>query len=405
MNKNVFSIAVILIGASCHNEDNVNLKHILDNATSPAIAKVMAHSDAYELQIIFSPVHREDNEVSIERYSLGVDPSHYFYPASTVKLPVALLVLERLSELRRDHPSLSVYHPIATDSSRAPQTAMVLDSCSEIGQPTLVSLIQQVFAISDNNAYNRLYEFLGPAYINEKLKAKGIFTNSRIVTRVGVGGFTSEDNQHLNPFHFLSDGDTVLSLPARHSPYAIDNTGLKRLHKGDGYIRDGQLIKGPFDMSAKNFINLNDLERCMMTFVLPELYNPEQRYKMSSSDREIIRHAMTSIPSDFSCHKDNEDYYDSYVKFFMHGDEKSSLPDHLTIMNKVGIAYGQVTETAYITDKQNEVEFFLTATINVNENRIYNDDNYAYDSLGIPFMAELGRTLHSHLINQRDHAK
>jgi hypothetical protein len=36
----------------------------------------------------------------------------------------------------------------------------------------------------------------------------------------------------------------------------------------------------------------------------------------------------------------------------------------------------------------------LTATILVNENQIFNDGNYEYDTIGKPFLANLGRVIY-----------
>ena len=65
----------------------------------------------------------------------------------------------------------------------------------------------------------------------------------------------------------------------------------------------------------------------------------------------------------------------------------------IRIYNKVGDAYGTITDVAYIKDKKNDIEFFLTATILVNENKIFNDDIYESDQIGIPFLAALGRAV------------
>jgi len=48
---------------------------------------------------------------------------------------------------------------------------------------------------------------------------------------------------------------------------------------------------------------------------------------------------------------------------------------------------------AYVKDR-NGIEFFLTATILTNKNEIFNDNNYEYDQLGIPFLAALGREIY-----------
>ena len=69
------------------------------------------------------------------------------------------------------------------------------------------------------------------------------------------------------------------------------------------------------------------------------------------------------------------------------------MTPEIRIYNKVGYAYGTITDVAYIKDKKNEIEFFLTATILVNENKIFNDDIYESDQIGIPFLAALGRAV------------
>ena len=56
-------------------------------------------------------------------------------------------------------------------------------------------------------------------------------------------------------------------------------------------------------------------------------------------------------------------------------------PD-IRIYNKVGDAYGTLTDTAYIVDAKAEIEFLLTATVFVNKNGVFNDDVYEYDALG-----------------------
>jgi hypothetical protein len=83
-------------------------------------------------------------------------------------------------------------------------------------------------------------------------------------------------------------------------------------------------------------------------------------------------------------------YWDSYNKFFIYGDQKGKMSDQIRIYNKVGYAYGTLTDVAYIHDQENDLKFFLTATVLVNENQIYNDDLYEFESVGIPFLANLG---------------
>jgi uncharacterized alpha/beta hydrolase family protein len=96
-------------------------------------------------------------------------------------------------------------------------------------------------------------------------------------------------------------------------------------------------------------------------------------------------------------------YYDSYGKFLWFGDTKKQLPKHIKIYNKVGYAYGTLTDCAYIEDRKNNLSYFVTATILVNQNGIFNDNNYEYDSIGIPFLAKLGRQIHTYEKYRKKH--
>jgi len=67
----------------------------------------------------------------------------------------------------------------------------------------------------------------------------------------------------------------------------------------------------------------------------------------------------------------------------------------------VGYAYGTLTVVDDLEDKKNELSFFLTATVLVNENEIFNDDTYEFDAVGIPFLAHLGRLVLAELQDQQ----
>ena len=77
----------------------------------------------------------------------------------------------------------------------------------------------------------------------------------------------------------------------------------------------------------------------------------------------------------------------------IYGDQKGAMHNGIRIYNKVGYAYGTLTDVAYIHDLENELEFFLTATILVNSNQIFNDDIYEFEQVGIPFLAALGQEI------------
>ncbi len=78
----------------------------------------------------------------------------------------------------------------------------------------------------------------------------------------------------------------------------------------------------------------------------------------------------------------------------IYGDITSSIDKKIRVYNKLGQAYGTLTDISYIKSYEEDVEFFLSATIYVNENEIMNDDIYEYDKKGIPFLAEFSRQIY-----------
>jgi hypothetical protein len=65
----------------------------------PTLQKVLADTAKYQVQILYTQIDRnEHGNPLFTTYSFNVDDSRYFYPASTVKLPIALLALEWLEE-------------------------------------------------------------------------------------------------------------------------------------------------------------------------------------------------------------------------------------------------------------------------------------------------------------------
>ena len=84
------------------------------------------------------------------------------------------------------------------------------------------------------------------------------------------------------------------------------------------------------------------------------------------------------------------DYPDDYVKFLLPGLRRVVARDRLSIHNKVGQAYGFTTENAWVVDRRTGQGFFLAATLYTNEDGVLNDDNYEYDDVALPFLADLG---------------
>ncbi len=156
---------------------------------------------------------------------------------------------------------------------------------------------------------------------------------------------------------------------------------------------------GPFDFSLKNYFPIPSQNALLKRIIFPDAFPKAQQFDLSVEQRNFLLEAMHTLPAKLGY--DPEEYYDSYVKFFMFGDNYDPMPEHIKIYNKVGYAYGTLTDCAYIQDTQNNIDFMINATILVNSNEIFNDDNYDYDEVGIPFLAQLGRELYEYELKRK----
>ncbi|MEL6143199.1 MAG: serine hydrolase, partial [Bacteroidota bacterium] len=173
----------------------------------PTWALWSASPEDYQVQVMLTEIERtQKGEIILQSFDWGHKPGEYFYPASTIKMPVAALALQRLNELGIQ--GLDPHSTMRTGRGRSPQTTALADTTAKGGLPSIAHYIRQIFLVSDNQAYNRLFEFLGQAYINEGLQKIGLH-NSRILHRVGVSGFDTLANRYLNPVGFWQE-DTLL---------------------------------------------------------------------------------------------------------------------------------------------------------------------------------------------------
>lgn len=374
MMKPLFGCLAMLIAFghwSCTTpEKTQNVLQTVLASDNDTIAQVVEDVEKYELQVRYTSVRRQGDSVILRDESFMEDADNYFYPASTVKFPVALLALEKVT---------------GNDSINSTSRFFVEGDTIET---TIRKEVSKIFAVSDNEAYNRLYEFLGPDRINRRMETMNIGP-ARIAHRLSV---EDADNPKTRPLLFYLNDSTLSEWPETLNQPASE-LELNKLLKGKGYYDGDSLIAQPMDFSKKNYLPVKSLHNLMKRVALPEMFPPNERFNLNTSDREFVLKSMSALP--YTLGYDREEYYDSYVKFFLYGDRKSPIPEHIKIYNKVGYAYGYLTDCAYIKDTLNQVEFILTATIHVNEDGIYNDNVYEYETVGIPFLAALGREIYN----------
>ena len=359
-------------------------------------SSILSNRDSLNVQIIYTKIDRtKKNKPVFSNYNFNLN-KHYFYPASTVKMPIAFLALEKLNDL--NIAGVNKYTTMLTDSASDKQQIVYNSPTAIDCRPTIANYIKQIFLVSDNNAFNRLYEFIGQETIQQKLAAKGY--NNAIIRHRLQTVLTDEQNRSTNPVSFYDTaGNLLYHQPAKYSTAAFQQFDAKA---GKGYYKGNQLINESFDFSTKNRISLQDLHDILQSVLFPESVQPAQRFNLTNDDYDFVHHWMSAYPGESKYpYYDTVNYRNTYCKFLLFGSEKVEIPNHIRIFNKVGDAYGFLTDIAYITDKKNNVEFMLSATISCNSDGIYNDDKYDYETIGYPFMKQLGQLIYDYELRRK----
>ncbi|MBI3220444.1 MAG: serine hydrolase [Bacteroidetes bacterium] len=390
----LFTVLTFLL-AACEPpipEDEFFLKHLLERNTSKFQA--ILSNDSLEVQIIYTQIIRDSlNQPHFKSFYYHVDSTQYFYPASTVKLPQVLLAFEKLNELRAIGYSIDKYSPIYHDSLYHGQMSVKMDTTARDSIPTIAHYAKKIMVVSDNDAFNRLYEFVGQKATNEKMRAKGY--NVRFLHRL-ERPLTPDQNRHTEAIRFKQN-DSVL-----YKQSMLINTDSirppRKVFKGRGFIRKDSLIQQPFDFTYKNSYPLQEQQEILKAILFPQVVDPKRRFNLTPDDRQFVLQYMSQLPRETQVPSYDKDstLYDAYCKFLLFGDDQSPIPSSIRIFNKVGDAYGYLIDNAYIVDFENGVEFMLSAVINTNTDGIYNDGKYEYKTIGYPFMRNLGQVIYDY---------
>ncbi len=367
------------------------LQKILSGSNSRLLQDVLHYKDSFRVQIIYTRINRDkDNIPSFQNYYFNTDTGLYFNPASTVKLPLALLSLEKLNRLHVQ--GVNKYSSLQIDSNYPWQTPVYKDSTSETGFPSIAQYIRKAFLVSDNDAYNRMYQFVGQQTINERLHEKG-YSSARI-TRQFLG-LTPEENRYTNSIRFMDDhGKVIYTQPPAYNPDSFHFGKPVKMGRAH-YDNKDSLINEPIDFTNANNLPLEYLQQILQSVMFPESVPERQRFNLSKDDYRFLYQYLSQYPSETNYPKyDSSEYYDSYVKFFSR--DSHQIPSYIRIFNKVGWAYGFLIDVSYVADFKNKIEYMLTATLYVNSDGILNDDKYDYEETGWPFMKELGQTIYQY---------
>ena len=394
MKKSLFYIILLLVvkANSINAQWPAPFNAILPSIQDSVAKKVLASPNTYRLQLVYTQIDRDQNGIPhFTNHTLYADADYYFNPASMVKMPLAFLAIEKLYELNQ--PGVNKYTTMQFDSNYQRQVAMYADSSAQNKKPSIAHFIKRAFLISENDPYNRLYQFVGQGPTNQKLIAKG-YTSTKITRQ--FMGYTEDQNRHTNGIQFMDEKELpILKLAPQYNKDSFQ-FGAPILIGDAHWNSKDEVVNAPFDFTRHNNISLVDMQKMLQSVIFPTSVPKQNRFNMTEADRLFLLQYLSQYPSETNYPKyDSAHFYDSYVKFFFQ-DSTHAMPKHIRVFNKVGWAYGFLTDVSYVLDTKNNIDYMLSATVYVNSDGVVNDSKYDEESVGFPFLNKVGTAFYEY---------
>lgn len=398
-------------------------------------APVFASAEEFKLQVLvteFAP--GKDGKPTLVRHGFRVD-REYVYPASAIKLLGAVAALEKLNDLRTKEPRLSETTPLRwwPDSGDRKATGGKNDATVDgpkdgadkkdeaarkklgSGDPdasgheekdatnldggtiTLRHEIRKVFLVSDNAAFNRLFEFTGQKELNTRMRDAGL-PSVRMIHRLSTA--TTEAQNLRTPRIDMLLGDESVTIPERRSDFDVGPNKAKGLKLGKGVADGSKIVDGPMDCSRKNSISLVDLQDALIKVVRRDVDLGTPAFTITDAQAAELARTMAEYPNDSTNPRYSRGQYpDDYGKFLLPGLLKVAPKEAWRIENKVGRAYGFSIENAHVVHVPSGKSLIVTVALYTNADQILNDGVYEYETIADPFLAGVGEQIGRMLAN------
>lgn len=252
------------------------------------------------------------NDLVVDQNKNGIVDSAdrgFFNPASTVKVGISALVLEKLKQmnLRRETEyrvlGTSQWYTIADDIGRA-------------------------LVISDNESTNRLILFLGFERLNQKMKEKGL--------------------QYFFVERLMLDKGTLIDSPPIELSY---NNKVTRQPKQAVQIKPSCWEKG---QKVGNCASATDLAEVLMRVVQPELYSANENFDLRQEDRVWLQQVMSHTPRQEGFNNEDD------ACRFLHPLSKKLIHQSGRMLSKCGIGLfsNAYVDTSFI-ETDNHQKYYL----------------------------------------------
>ena len=357
--------------------------------SDPYLKEIIKDKEDYEIQVMLTKVNHDNTKIDFQNYQYQHDENQYFYPASTIKLPIVVLTLKKINELRSKGSDITLKSKIILNNVDNYSNFKLQDSIT-----SFQNLIADIFLVSDNSASNILIDFIGYNYFNDEMQNAGFdrtYLNHKFNPDPYVNSTWQISDLDNNMISSINDNQKIIK--------ADDKTN--GLDKGERRYFNGEILDESLNFSEKNRFSITDMHNLIKYIFYPEIFDKANTFNLNVEDYDFIRYWMSRFTYEDIGEKfiGDKNFFETYNKFFIHGDEQSVSNEQIRVYNKIGQAYGTSIDNGLIKNYQDNVEFILTATIYTNKNKVINDNLYEYDDLAVPFLAKLSRAIYNELVD------
>lgn len=377
------SSVVVVVDAGAPPPDEIatdELEPLLRNDSE--IAALIDEGGRRRLQVLAAfPTRAKDGRLVLHRSALRLD-AEYFYPASSVKLFAAYAAIEKLDDMSEELTvPVSTTTPIrfVTGEGRSRQVVTT----------TLRRDLEQALIVSDNDAHDRLFDFVGREELAERLAHIGL-KRTILVQHLGKAAKARVATPPL--IDLLVPPEPPVSVSHRLG-FEVPTSPWAGVRLGRAYVDErGKVVQGPMDFSTKNATSLRDLQDVLIAITRPELFDrlPSGTLHSPAARPEVVE-ILAKLPSELEgSRRGRPTAKDAFQKPLQVGLTAAFPEEKVRVYGKGGRAYGFTVENAYIVSERTGRGFFLASTLYANDNDTLNDDGYEYLSVGTPFLARLG---------------
>lgn len=339
----------------------------------PIIDQVLANPEKYHLQIHFTAVNEQERAIVLNEYSLYKD-KYYYHPASLIKFPLALASLEMFTKFQEQF-GISLQSKI---ESKTCSCDFGTDNyVNHKSKPTLDILYREMLIMSNNDAYNFFYDFVGPTYFNKRMTELGL---SNIILRNRFyAGCAGEKAKLHGGISFMKDSANV--------KYAIGcQTDSLQDKVQSIYLNEGAA-------KSNNLVSLYSLHQLMKKLFYPATSNSVPALNISETNLNYFKQTIASYPKSIP---EYSSYPNHYHKYLIPPDLINNQDSSIKIYSKNGNAGGYISDIMYFTDEKNKVKYFLSVSMYNASNKYYYRRRAYYTSPGIDFFRQLSKVLYNY---------